>query len=313
MVTAMKRYPAALFFFTAILLVSWAAPALSSGLGDVFEANGKKPEKVGLEELQFVVGSLDEAQQKKLLEDQELFSKFLDQEQKRKSLLFAAQKSGVRKGSVDEYLIRRQAEQLLINHYIRERLKSRNENYPSEEQVRSYYDNNKDSFFLEERVQISQIFLPQAADSSDQDVAALEKEAKKIVKEISKGKVDFAEAATKYSKHDASRLNGGYMGLVKMSVLLPEIKETIRTLKIGQVSQPVKAEDGFHILKLGSRVARQPVEFAQVKESIRQLLVKEKLTAMRRQIVDEALRQYPADSLSEKDADKLRKKLINAR
>ncbi len=295
---------------TSILFVSLVMPALAGGPDDVFKAKGRTPEKMGMEELRFVVGSLDKAQQKKLLEDKELFNKFLEQEHKRKSLLFAAQKHGVKKGTVEEYLIRRQAEQLLINHYLRQQLKNRGENYPGADQVRAYYDNNKENFVLEERVHISQIFLPLESGSSDKDAAGLEKKARRIVKDISKGKMSFADAATKYSGHDASRMNGGYMGLVKMSVLLPEMKETIKTLKVGQVSQPVRAEDGFHILKLGGRVAEQPVSFDQVKESIRQLLIKEKLVAMRQQIVDKALKKYPPVKLSEKEVEKMRKKLM---
>jgi peptidylprolyl isomerase len=310
MVIAMKRHFMGLTLLTSILIVSLALPAFAGDLDDVFKARGRKPQKMDIEELQFVVGSLDEAQQKKLLEDKELFNKFLEQEQKRKSLLFAAQKHGVKKGTVEEYLVRRQAEQLLIKHYLREQLKKRDENYPSAEQIQAYYDNNKESFVLEERVHISQIFLPLEAGGSEKDAADLEKKAGKIVKDISRGKLNFADAATRYSGHAASRLNGGYMGLVKMSALLPEIKEAVKTLKVGQVSQPVRAEDGFHILKLGGRVAEQPVSFDQVKESIRQLLIKEKLVSMRQQIVDKALEKYPPVKFSEKEVEKMRKKLM---
>ena len=102
--------------------------------------------------------------------------------------------------------------------------------FPTEKQVREYYDKNKDKFFLEERIHVWQIFLKTDPSMNKEQVAAIEKRMKNIRQEILDNKIKFAEAAFRYSDNGPSRVTGGYMGLIKVSELKPEMFKVLMNL-----------------------------------------------------------------------------------
>ena len=136
----------------------------------------------------------------------------------------------------------------------------------------------------------------------------LKQQAEGIIKDIDKGKIDFATAASKYSKHEASRNNGGYMGLIKLSDLIPGVEKPLMGLKEGKLSKPIETEAGIHILKRGALVEVQQIELAQVDVQIRQLLRKQAVAQLREAIFEQAKKTYPID-LKDNKIEELRLRL----
>jgi parvulin-like peptidyl-prolyl isomerase len=79
-----------------------------------------------------------------------------------------------------------------------------------------------------------------------------EAEAKSVEELLSQG-VDFAEVARKYSKDTGSGQNGGELGWAPPSNYVTEFADAVSTLPIGQISEPVKSQFGYHIIQVVAR------------------------------------------------------------
>jgi len=93
-----------------------------------------------------------------------------------------------------------------------------------------------------------------------------EDEAKAVKAELDKG-ADFAELAKKKSK-DPGASDGGDLGFFTKEQMVPEFSKVAFELKPGQISDPVKSQFGWHIIKVEEKRNRKPPEFDQVKSQI---------------------------------------------
>lgn len=80
-------------------------------------------------------------------------------------------------------------------------------------------------------------------DSNDEDTA------KSVLEQIKSGKLDFADAAKQYSKDEASASKGGDVGWDKLNKFVKEYTDALAGLDKGQVSDLVKSDYGYHIIK----------------------------------------------------------------
>jgi len=93
-----------------------------------------------------------------------------------------------------------------------------------------------------------------------------EDEAKAVAEELKKG-ADFAELAKKKSK-DPGASDGGDLGFFTKDQMVPEFSAVAFTLEPGKVSDPVKSQFGWHIIKVEEKRNRKAPEFEQVKAQI---------------------------------------------
>src|SRR6202012_3799080 len=93
-----------------------------------------------------------------------------------------------------------------------------------------------------------------------------EDEAKAVEDELKKG-ADFAELAKKKSK-DPGASDGGDLGFFTKDQMVPEFSNVAFALEPGKISDPVKSQFGWHILKVEEKRARKAPDFEQVKAQI---------------------------------------------
>ena len=93
-----------------------------------------------------------------------------------------------------------------------------------------------------------------------------EDEAKAVKAELDKG-ADFAELAKKKSK-DPGATDGGDLGFFTKDQMVPEFSTVAFSLEPGKISDPVKTQFGWHIIKVEEKRNRKPPEFDQVKGQI---------------------------------------------
>jgi peptidyl-prolyl cis-trans isomerase C len=93
-----------------------------------------------------------------------------------------------------------------------------------------------------------------------------EDDAKAIEEELKKG-ADFAELAKKKSK-DPGASDGGDLGFFTKDQMVPEFSAVAFALEPGKISDPVKSQFGWHIIKVEEKRDRKPPDFAQVKAQI---------------------------------------------
>ncbi len=124
----------------------------------------------------------------------------------------------------------------------------------SDEEVEKYFEDNK-AVFAKELVNASHILI-------DTEEKALE-----IKKEIEEGK-DFAQAAMEYSSCP-SKDAGGELGEFPRGAMVPEFEDKAFSMEAGEVSEPVKTQFGYHIIKLNSKSDPTNITFESVKEDVR--------------------------------------------
>ena len=93
-----------------------------------------------------------------------------------------------------------------------------------------------------------------------------EDKAKQVVEELKKGG-DFAEIAKKESK-DPGAADGGDLGYFTKEQMVPEFSKVAFELEPGKISDPVKSQFGWHVIKVEDKRKRKPPEFEQVKPQI---------------------------------------------
>jgi peptidyl-prolyl cis-trans isomerase C len=109
--------------------------------------------------------------------------------------------------------------------------------------------------------------------SADQEVrashilVASEDEAKAILAEVKKG-TDFAELARQKSKDPGAASQGGDLGWFGKEQMVPEFTEVAFKMEKGQVSDPVKTQFGWHIIKIEGKRSKPVPEFDKVKDQI---------------------------------------------
>ncbi|TKH15809.1 peptidylprolyl isomerase PrsA [Bacillus wiedmannii] len=101
-----------------------------------------------------------------------------------------------------------------------------------------------------------------------------ENEAKEIKKKLDAG-ASFEELAKQESQDLLSKDKGGDLGYFNSGTMTPEFETTAYKLKIGQISDPVKSPNGYHIIKLTGKKDLQPYD--EVKDSIRKNLEAERI------------------------------------
>nr|WP_264357635.1 peptidylprolyl isomerase [Halothermothrix orenii] len=131
-----------------------------------------------------------------------------------------------------------------------------------ESAVREYYDNNKENFKHGTQIKARHILVE------------TEKEAREILNELENG-ADFGEMAKEYSTGPSSK-NGGDLGYFGKGRMVPEFEEAAFALKVGQISDPVKTQYGYHIIKVEDKVEEGITPFDEVKDKIKNNLLQQK-------------------------------------
>jgi len=83
-------------------------------------------------------------------------------------------------------------------------------------------------------------------------LVSTQEEALKIRKEIENG-ASFEEMAAKYSLCPSGKSNGGNLGFFSKGVMVPEFERAAFLLPVGSVSQPVRTQFGYHLIKVIDR------------------------------------------------------------
>jgi parvulin-like peptidyl-prolyl isomerase len=243
-----------------------------------------------------LMANIDSTQRSALLADEAVFKQFIQQQANNLSVIAAAQANKVGEDSNTAFLMQRGADNILREIYLNKLIELKlPKDFPSDEQVREYFDNNKDKFVIAERMHVWQVFFPVNDTMDEKAIKQSRKTASAVAEDIKKGKIDFAGAAIKYSKHSPSNANGGYMGLINTADLKPGLKKELLELGERKVSEVLTTDTGLHIVKRGSIVSERKVTLEESRPQIRTLLINQVRAQLRKAIFEQAAKTYPVE------------------
>ncbi|MEP6915394.1 MAG: peptidyl-prolyl cis-trans isomerase [Acidobacteriota bacterium] len=158
--------------------------------------------------------------------------------------------------------------------------------------IQQSYDDNQKQYSTPEQVRASHILLK----TEGKDDAAVKKQADDLLAQIKRG-ADFAQLATKYSEDDASKVKGGDLDFFPKGQMVPEFDAVAFTLPPGQVSDVVKSQFGYHIIKVIEKKAAATKSLDEVRAQIEDQLKWERAQAEAQRIADDVASKMkqPAD------------------
>ena len=164
-----------------------------------------------------------------------------------------------------------------------------------EASVKTYFDNQKESFFEAEKVSVD--FVELSLDEVAQSVSFSEEElhnfyedeqsrytteqerqaqhilvetltqANEVAGLLNQGE-EFSKLAAKFSIDEGSKENGGDLGFFGRDVMVPEFEKAVFAMEVGEISEPIKSDFGYHIIKLSAINSGSVKPFEQVRDEL---------------------------------------------
>jgi parvulin-like peptidyl-prolyl isomerase len=137
----------------------------------------------------------------------------------------------------------------------------------TEAQAQTFYDSNKKEFDQPETVKASHILFMVKPEASEADVTKQKEAATKASERATKGE-DFSTLAKELSEEPGAKESAGDLGFFTKDRMVPEFANAAFSQKIGDISQPVRTQFGWHVIKVTETKAAGTVPFAEVKDQI---------------------------------------------
>ncbi|MCF6156854.1 MAG: hypothetical protein E3K36_16820 [Candidatus Brocadia sp.] len=133
--------------------------------------------------------------------------------------------------------------------------------------LKNYFEENK-SIFDGGSVKVSHILIDTRNMKTQEEISHALEQIKNIKREIDRGAA-FGEIAKKYSNCPSAQ-NGGNLGFIqKKGNFAKSFLDTAFSLRIGQVSEPVQTEYGYHLIKVTEKKEGMNIQFEDVREKVR--------------------------------------------
>jgi peptidyl-prolyl cis-trans isomerase D len=136
------------------------------------------------------------------------------------------------------------------------------------EDVRKYYDEHQSEFASPEQRQASHILLTVAGTAPQAEQDAVKARAEALLKQVKQHPEQFAELAAKNSQDPGSATKGGDLGEFGRGMMVKPFDDAVFALKPGEISNLVKSDFGYHIIKLTGIKPSHTSPFADVSAAI---------------------------------------------
>jgi peptidyl-prolyl cis-trans isomerase SurA len=181
-------------------------------------------------------------------------------------------RSAIRKRLQHQYVLQKEVLQPIYNRL-------------TESEKQAFYAAHKDQFTIPGEVVLSEIYIPLEGSTATD----IEQRARRLVAELRAGG-DWSKAVQQNSPPNrSSRAQNGKLGSFKLDDLKPDIKAAIENLKAGEVTEPIRLQEGYQILKLDERKAAvlRGLDEQEVQRALGSMMTMQKAEEERKKFVAE--------------------------
>lgn len=158
-------------------------------------------------------------------------------------------------------MVKEYEDQLVVRRYVYEKVGKHLT--VNEKETREYYRNNLKKFKGPPRVKVRHILLK------------TEEEARTVLKKLEQG-ADFEEMARKYSIDVPTAREGGLIGVLEKGHTLPALEKVVFLMAEGEISDVVRSDYGYHILKVDEILTAEHQPYEDVREQLKAAVKAEK-------------------------------------
>ena len=141
--------------------------------------------------------------------------------------------------------------------------------------IKDFYEQNQEQFKIPQKVEARHILIKVAQDAEEEKVNEALKRAQDIFDMAQKGQ-DFEELAKQYSE-GPTKDNGGYLGVFEKQSMVKPFADKAFSMKAGDISEPVKTMFGWHIIKVVAKFDASVQTMAMASEIIKKELEQQEM------------------------------------
>ncbi|MFQ5470526.1 MAG: SurA N-terminal domain-containing protein [Gammaproteobacteria bacterium] len=156
---------------------------------------------------------------------------------------------------------------------------------PAEDELRQLYEEKISDFGVEEERRASHILIKVEDDSDNDQVEAARTKAEELLTRIKAGE-SFEDLARAYSEDTGSAANGGDLDFFGKGLMVKPFEDAVFTMSIGEVSDLVKSQFGYHIIKLTDINEGKTKSFEEVRDKLAKDFVDQKAEDQFFELVD---------------------------
>lgn len=149
----------------------------------------------------------------------------------------------------------------------------------SDEEIVSYFEENKESFNQEEQVNASHVLVES------------EELAKEIREKLVAGE-DIAELAKEYSTDEGTKNNGGNLGFFGRGEMVESFDKAAFTLNIGEISEPIKSNYGYHVIIVNEKKEAKLANLEDSKDDIKEMLLEAQIPEAFNEWYEQKITEY---------------------
>jgi parvulin-like peptidyl-prolyl isomerase len=238
------------------------------------------------------VRSLDKNVRKRALADPQLMNRLVGLELARIALLGEAKaKQWERRPEVVRQIEKARDQAILATYLTSVAVLPKD--YPSEAEIKSAYDLNRDGFMAPRQYRLEQIFVALPAGSDKKAIAAARNKIEDLARRAKAKNANFEDIARANSEHKPSAARGGDLGWADQNQIVPEIRDQVAGMSRGDISDPILSTTGWHIVRLVDTKAAAPRPLPEVRDALIATLRQRKMQEIQQAYIARMLEKNP--------------------
>lgn len=165
--------------------------------------------------------------------------------------------------------------------------------YPTDAEIAAAYESNKSRLVLPRQYHIAQIVLTVKQGATTGEEEEVHKKALSLRAQAVRPNADFAELARRNSQEPQSAAKGGDIGWLQEPAMIPVVRDAVSGLIESGISQPVRASDGWHILKLLAMKPAGTIPLQEARPQIVAALRQARTQRLARAYLDDMVKAQP--------------------